>query len=96
MEERPAEPWTTVGLASELHLSVRALQMGFKRELGMAPTAYLRLVRMRRAHTTLKESNPSDTTVHAVALSLGLVHQGRFARSYRAMFGEMPSETLRR
>jgi AraC-like DNA-binding protein len=96
MEERPAEPWTTVGLATELHLSVRALQAGFKRELGVAPTAYLRLVRMRRAHALLKESSPSETTVHAVALSLGLVHQGRFARSYRAMFGEMPSETLRR
>jgi AraC-like DNA-binding protein len=34
--------------------------------------------------------------VQAVALSLGLVHQGRFASSYRAMFGESPSQTLHR
>jgi AraC-like DNA-binding protein len=94
MEERPGEPWTVVGLAAELHLSVRALQAGFKRELGMAPMAYLRLVRMRRARAALREASPTETTVRAVALSLGLVHQGRFASSYRAMFAETPSETL--
>jgi AraC-like DNA-binding protein len=96
IEERPIEPWTTVGLATELHLSVRALQAGFKREVGMAPMAYLRMVRLRRAHAALKEAQPGETTVQAVAVSLGLLHQGRFAVRYRAIFGEMPSETLHR
>jgi len=95
IEERPREPWTSVGLAIELHLSVRALQAGFKREVGMAPMAYLRMVRLRRAHAALRDSCPGDTTVQAVALSVGLLHQGRFAVNYRAVFGEMPSETLR-
>jgi AraC-like DNA-binding protein len=94
IEDRPIEAWTTVGLAAELHLSVRALQAGFKREVGMAPMAYLRMVRLRRAHTALKEAKPAETTVQAVAMSLGLLHQGRFAVNYRALFGEMPSETL--
>lgn len=96
IEERPVEAWTTVGLAAELHLSVRALQAGFKREVGMAPMAYLRMVRLRRAHTALREADSAETTVRAVAMSLGLLHQGRFAVNYRALFGEMPSETLRR
>ncbi len=96
IEERPTEPWTTVGLATELHLSARALQAGFKREVGMAPMAYLRLVRLRHAHAALREANPAETTVQAVALSLGLLHQGRFAANYRALFSETPSETLRR
>jgi len=96
MEERPAEPWTSVGLATELHLSVRALQAGFKREMGMAPMTYLRMVRLRRAHAALQEASPGETTVQAMALSLGLLHQGRFAVNYRAIYGEMPSETLRR
>jgi AraC-like DNA-binding protein len=95
IEERPGEPWTTVGLATELRLSVRALQAGFKRELGMAPMAHLRMVRLRRARTALMDANPAATTVRAVAVSLGLLHQGRFAVDYRAAFGEMPSETLR-
>ena len=96
IEERPGEPWTTVGLATELHLSVRALQAGFKRELGMAPMAHLRMVRLRRAHAALRDANPAETTVQAVAMGLGLLHQGRFAVNYRAAFGESPSETLRR
>ena len=96
LEERPSEPWTTAGLATELHLSARALQAGFKRELGMAPMAYLRMVQLRRAYTALREANPAETTVQAVALSLGLLHQGRFAANYRALFGETPSQTLRR
>jgi AraC-like DNA-binding protein len=96
IEERPAEPWTSVGLATELHLSVRALQAGFKREMGMTPMAYLRMVRLQRAHAALREASPGETTVQAVALSVGLLHQGRFAVNYRATFGETPSETLRR
>lgn len=96
LEDRPGEPWTTVGLATELHLSVRALQSGFRRELGTTPTAYLRLVRLRRAHATLRRADPADTTVQTVALGLGLLHLGRFAADYQLLFGEMPSETLRR
>lgn len=96
MEERPSEPWTTMSLATEVHLSVRALQTGFKREVSMAPMAYLRMVRLRRAFAALKESDPADTTVQAVAMSLGLLHQGRFAAGYQAAFGELPSETLHR
>jgi transcriptional regulator GlxA family with amidase domain len=96
LEERPIQPWTTVGLATELHLSVRALQAGFEREVGMPPMAYLRMVRLRRAYAALREARPAETTVQAVALSLGLLHQGRFAANYRAIFGELPSETLHR
>ena len=96
IEEQPGEAWTTVGLATELDLSVRALQAGFKRELGTAPMAYLRLVRLRRAHAALRDANPAETTVQAVAMGLGLLHQGRFAVNYREAFGESPSETLHR
>lgn len=96
LEDRPTAPWTTVGLAGELHLSVRALQAGFKREVGSAPMAYLRRVRLRRARVALEGAHPSETTVQAVAMNLGLLHQGRFAADYRTLFGENPSETLRR
>lgn len=96
IEEQPGEPWTTVGLATEVHLSVRALQAGFKRAWGMTPMTYLRMVRLRRAHTALRHADPAETTVQAVAVSLGLVHQGRFAADYHAAFGELPSHTLRR
>ncbi len=70
VEERPSEPWTTVSLAAAVHLSVRALQAGFHRDLDTSPMTYLRRVRLRRARaahsslptTTRPPSVPSPST----------------------------------
>jgi transcriptional regulator GlxA family with amidase domain len=96
IEERPAEPWTTVRLAAEVHLSVRALQEGFRRDLATTPMVHLRQVRLRRAREALLAAETDSTTVRAVALGLGILHMSRFAAAYRAAFGESPSETLGR
>ena len=96
MEERPSEPWTTVRLATEVHLSVRGLQEGFRRDLGTPPMTYLRQVRLRRARAVLQAADRDATTVGAVAVGLGIMHMGRFAATYRQAFGESPSETLNR
>jgi AraC-like DNA-binding protein len=96
IEERPSEPWTTVRLATEVHLSVRALQEGFRRDLATPPMTYLRQVRLRRAREALVAADRDATTVGAVATGLGILHLGRFAAAYRAAFGEAPSDTLNR
>jgi AraC-like DNA-binding protein len=96
LEERPSEPWTTARLAAEVHLSPRALQAGFRRDLATPPMVYLRQVRLRRAHQALAEADRDVTTVRAVAAGLGILHMGRFAAAYRDAFGETPSETLNR
>ncbi len=57
---------------------------------------YLQQVRLRRARDLLREGSSTQTSVSAVASSLGLPHLGRFAAAYREAFGETPSETLRR
>ncbi len=96
IEERPSEPWTTVRLAIEVHLSVRALQEGFRRDLATPPMTYLRQVRLRRAREALQAADRDATTVGAVASGLGILHMGRFAAAYRDAFGESPSDTLNR
>jgi transcriptional regulator GlxA family with amidase domain len=96
LEDRPEEPWSASSIAACVHLSVRALQDGFARELGVPPMKYLQQVRLRRARDLLRDASPVDTTVAAVASGLGLSHLGRFAAAYRRAFGESPSETLRR
>lgn len=96
MEEDPSEPWTTARLAAEVHLSPRALQAGFRRDLATPPTAYLRDVRLRRAREALTAADRDATTVRAVAVGVGLLHLGRFAAAYREAFGETPSDTLNR
>jgi AraC-like DNA-binding protein len=96
LEQRPEDPWSTSSLALHVHLSVRSLQEGFRREFDMPPMKYLQHVRLRRARDLLREASSADTTVGIVASSLGLFNMGRFAAAYRRKFGESPSETLRR
>jgi transcriptional regulator GlxA family with amidase domain len=96
IEERPCEPWTTVRLAAEVHLSVRALQEGFRRDLATSPMTYLRQIRLCRAREALKAADRDATTVRAVAVGLGILHMSRFAAAYREAYGETPSATLNR
>ena len=46
IEADPAQPLTTAGLAAVAGVSVRSLQEGFRRHVGMSPMAYLRRVRL--------------------------------------------------
>ncbi len=96
LEEQPEEPWSTSSLAVRVHVSVRSLQEGFARDLGVPPMKYLQQVRLRRARDLLREASSAQTTVARVASGLGVSHLGRFAAAYRLEFGESPSETLRR
>ena len=88
-------PMTTSTLAMQCHVSVRTLQEGFRRYLGMSPMAYVRVVRLRRAHGDLLSAHPSHTTVAAIAQRWGFTHLGRFASVHQQMYGETPYETLR-
>lgn len=96
LEDQPDEAWSTSALAVAVHLSVRSLQEGFVRDVGVPPMTYLQQVRLRLARERLREASPARTTVAAVASGLGVSHLGRFAAAYRSAFGELPSETLRR
>jgi transcriptional regulator GlxA family with amidase domain len=89
-------PMTVSSIAARCHASVRALQEGFKRHLDTTPMAYLRDVRLRRAHHRLSELDPSTTSVSSIAYDLGFTNLGRFAAAYAARYGELPAVTLRR
>jgi AraC-like DNA-binding protein len=88
-------PLTTSTLATQCHVSVRTLQEGFRRHLAMSPMAYLRVVRLRRAHCELRSADPSRTTVAAVAHRWGFTHLSRFASAHQRMYGETPLQVLR-
>ncbi|ORX04873.1 hypothetical protein AWC29_13340 [Mycobacterium triplex] len=96
IEENAHLPLTLSLIAARSCVSVRSLQLGFRRYLGVSPMAYVREVRLHRAHRTLLESDPSMTTVASVAHRWGFTHLGRFAAAHAARYRETPVETLRR
>jgi AraC-like DNA-binding protein len=89
-------PLTISTLASRSCVSVRSLQQGFQRHLGVSPMAYLRNVRLRRAHETLLESDPATATVSSVAYRWGFTNLGRFAAAHTIRYREPPAKTLLR
>jgi AraC-like DNA-binding protein len=91
----PEHPFTMATLADTAGVSIRTLQAGFQRYVGVGPMAYLRDVRLARAHEDLRAGDPRETTVARVAHRWGFIHLGRFAAAYRARYGTTPSRTLR-
>lgn len=96
IETEPQLPLTVTALASKCHLSTRALHQGFVRHLGISPMAYLRQVRLRRAHQDLLAADPSIETVTSIAKRWGYTNPGRFAAAHAARYGETPAATLHR
>jgi AraC-like DNA-binding protein len=95
IETSPTEVVSAVQLARIAYLSVRALNEGFKRHVGMPPMTYLREVKLARVRADLLEAEESSTTVAAVANHWGFTHLSRFAGMYRRKYGVLPSVTLR-
>jgi AraC-like DNA-binding protein len=61
----------------------------------MNPTTYGRLRRLNLVRATLRRADPATVTVAEVARRYGFSELGRFATTYRSVFGEVPSTTLR-
>ncbi len=91
IESSPQSSLTTSLLASQCHVSVRALQEGFRRHVGMTPTSYVR----RRAHRDLRSADPAHASVASIARRWGFTHLGRFAGTYKVVYDETPLQTLR-
>jgi AraC-like DNA-binding protein len=68
----------------------------FVEVLDAAPTQYFQYRLLSRLRDELIQADPQRETVTRIASSLGVTQLGRIAGRYRRLFGELPSETLRR
>ena len=63
---------------------------------GMSPMLYLRLIALREVRGMLVARPYQYDTVARAASDYGFWHLSRFAGQYRALFGELPHETMMR
>jgi transcriptional regulator GlxA family with amidase domain len=83
-------------LCASLDVPERTLRVCCSEFLGVSPSRYLLLRRLNMARSALRLADPSKTNVAEVARNYQFRELGRFAVTYRALFGEAPSVTLRR
>lgn len=88
-------PVSVADLCGALGVSRRTLQYCFQEVLGVSPVQFLRAVRLNGVRRELRHTGPDDR-VADVAARWGFWHPSQFAADYRTMFGERPSETMRR
>ena len=77
-------------------VSDRTLRSCCAEFLGMSPTQYVLLRRLKEVRRVLRDADPDRVNVREVAHHFGFAELGRFAGRYRATFGETPSTTLQR
>ena len=80
------------GICQHLGISISTLERVFRRTTGLPPRTYVQSRRMNKARRLLL-SHGNEMTVAQVAIRCGLPHFGRFSRSYRTYFGDLPSQT---
>jgi AraC family ethanolamine operon transcriptional activator len=85
-------PISIPDICQHLGVSVSTLERVFRRTTGLAPRSYVQSRRMNKARRLLL-TRGDELTVAAVALRCGLPHFGRFSRSYRSYFRQLPSQT---
>ncbi|MGZ5875964.1 MAG: helix-turn-helix domain-containing protein [Bradyrhizobium sp.] len=83
-------------LCSAIGVPERTLRVCCAEFLGMSPTRYFLMRRLSMARSALQRADPATASVAKIARIYQFPELGRFAVTYRTVFGELPSATLRR
>lgn len=87
-------PLTIHDLAAELGISVRALQVGFRKHLNASPHNVLKTGRIEGARRDLMAGRVKS--VREAAIKWGFSNLARFSNEYHAVTGECPKAALRK
>ena len=96
LEERFGSVVLVGELAAAAGVSERTLRTAFNEYFGVGPVRYLQLRQLHQVHRALRTADPEAVSVSDILVGYGVWEFSRFASRYRQLFGELPSETLRR
>jgi len=87
-------PLTVRQLIKETNVSIRTLEYTFLERIGITPKKVLKSLRLNRVNHELKLADADKKKISDIANYWGFWHMGQFAKDYKEMFGELPSNTL--
>jgi AraC-like DNA-binding protein len=96
LEANPDRPVYLTEICAAIGVAERTLRASCEEHLGMGPIRYLTLRRMHLVRRALLRADSSKATVTRIVTDHGFWELGRFSVAYRTLFGEPPSESLRR
>jgi AraC family ethanolamine operon transcriptional activator len=83
-------------LCRELGVSERTLRDAFYKLTDTNPLAYLKTQRLNQVYRELRDSDPGEVLIKQLAYANGFSYLGHFCGDYKQLFGESPSETIKR
>ena len=95
LREQAPQPIQVMDLCGAAQVSERTLRSVFIEYFGVGPGRFLKAHQLYEIRRALRTSDTGSETVSSIAARFGVWDFGAFARNYRAMYGESPSETLR-
>ncbi len=95
IREADSSPLTIADLCHMAGVGKSRLHQAFSEIYGISPGAYLYRLRLTSIREKLLSEEAPPSSVKDVAIQHGFLSSGQFARAYRDMFGELPSQTLR-
>ena len=82
-------------LAKAVGVGIRSLQSGFRDNLGVSVSDYVRGLRLEALDHALRHAG-KKATVASVMFDCGIASHGRYAKYYADRFGHLPAAALRR
>ena len=80
-----------------MNISRRELEYAFRATFDSSPWEFLQKLRLNAVYRQLRsDALDYPGRITDAAMAYGINHLGRFPAQYRELFGERPSETLRR
>lgn len=95
IESNLHEDITLGDIAAATSVCSRLLQKAFAHHCGCSPMRFLTQTRLQRIREELERST-ADTKIVDVMMQYGFTQGGKFAKEYQQLFGEKPSDTLKR
>ncbi len=82
-------------IAGAVNISPRLLQKAFAQQYDCSPMRFVTRSRLQRIRQELERAS-GDTRIVDVMMNYGITQGGKFAKEYQQLFGEKPSDTLKR
>ena len=96
LAENISQPLHMAKLSELIGVTDQRLRSCCAEFLGISPSRYVLLRRLKRVRIALRDADPNTADVAELAQYCGFTELDRFAGVYHAAFGETPSTTLRR